>query len=33
MILDMIMFIKQKITNINGRCQTNRDQKSNLLFL
>ena len=30
---DMIMFIKQKNININERSQTNRDKKSNLLFL
>ena len=33
MFLDMIMFIRQQIININGKSQTNRDQKSNLLFL
>ena len=27
------MFIKQKNININERSQTNRDKKSNLLFL
>ena len=27
------MSIKQKIINTNGECQTNRDQKSNFLFL
>ena len=32
MFLDMIMFIRQQIININGKSQTNRDQKSNLLF-
>ena len=33
MFLDVIMSIKQKIINTNGECQTNRDQKSNFLFL
>ena len=33
MFLDMIMSIKQKIININGRSKTSRDQKLNLLFL
>ena len=33
MVLGMIMSIKKRIININGRSQTNRDQKSNLLFL
>ena len=34
MFLNMIMSIKQQIININGRrSQTNRDQKSKLLFL
>ena len=33
MFLDMIMFIKIQIFNINGKSQTNRDHKSNLLFL
>ena len=33
MFLDMIMSIKQQITNVNGKSQTNRDQKLNLLFL
>ena len=33
MFLYMMMYIKQKIININGRSQTNRDKKSNLLFL
>ena len=33
MFLDMIMSIKQQITNVNGKSQTNRGQKLNLLFL
>ena len=33
MFLGMIMAIKKRIININGRSQTNRDQKSNLLCL
>ena len=33
MFLDMIMSINQKNVNINRTSQTNRDQKSNLLFL
>ena len=33
MILDLIMSIKQQIININGKSQTNRDKKSNLLSL
>ena len=34
MFLDMIMSIKQQIiVNINKKIQTNRDRKSNLLFL
>ena len=33
MFLDMIMSIKQRNIKINGRCQTNRVQNSNLLFL
>ena len=33
MFLNMIMSIKEKIISINGRSQTNRDSKPNLLFL
>ena len=33
MFLDMIMFIKLQIFNINWKSQTIRDHKSNLLFL
>ena len=33
MLLDMIMFMKQQIINIDGKSQTNRDKKSNLLVL
>ena len=33
MLLDMIMSINQKNININGKSQTNKYQKSNLLFL
>ena len=33
MFLDMIMSIKQKNININGRSKTSRAQKLNLLFL
>ena len=33
MFLDMIMFIKLQIFNINCKSQTIRDHKSNLLFL
>ena len=33
MFLDMIISIKQQMININGKSQTNRDQKLNLLFL
>ena len=33
MFLIIIMSLKQRIININGRNQTNRDKKSNLLFL
>ena len=29
----MIMSIEQQIININGKSQTNRDQKYKLLFL
>ena len=33
MLLDMIMFMKQQIINIDGKSQTNRDKKPNLLVL
>ena len=33
MLLDMIMFMKQQIINIDGKSQTNRDKESNLLVL
>ena len=33
MLLDMIISIDQKNININGKSQTNKYKKSNLLFL
>ena len=33
MFLNMIVSIKERIISINGRSQTNRDSKPNLLFL